>query len=45
MKKKYLYNQKNKEELIKILENEKFKRITVSFYKYIKLNNLEILYC
>ena len=43
MKKKYLYNQKNKEELIKILENEKFKRATVSFYKYVELNNLENL--
>jgi len=43
MKKKYLYNQKNKKELIKILENEKFKRTTVSFYKYIELNNLENL--
>ena len=43
MKKKYLYNQKNKEELIEILENENFKRSTVSFYKYVELNNLENL--
>jgi len=41
MKNKDLYNQKNKEELLKNLKKEKFKRITLSFYKYIELNNLE----
>ena len=43
MKKKYLYNQKNKKELMKIIEDEDFNRLTLSFYKYINLNNLEIL--
>ena len=43
MKKKYLYNQKNKDELLKILKSEKFNRLTISFYKYIRLNNLEML--
>ena len=43
MKKKYLYNQKNKDELLTILENEDFKRNTISFYKYVKLDNLDIL--
>ena len=43
MKKKYLYNQKNKDELMKILVEEEFNRLTVSFYKYIKLNKLDIL--
>ena len=43
MKNKDLYNQKNKEELLKNLEKENFKRITLSFYKYIKLDNLEEL--
>ena len=40
---KELYNQQNKNELIKNLEKEDFKRITISFYKYIKLNKLEEL--
>jgi len=35
-----LYNKKNKEELIKDLNSESFNRVTVSFYKYIKLKNL-----
>ena len=43
MKKKYLYNQKNKDELIKTLENEKFERVTVSFYKYAEISNLQNL--
>ena len=43
MKNKDLYNQKNKEELLKDLEKENFKRITLSFYKYIELDNLEEL--
>ena len=43
MKKKYLYNQKNKNELLKIIKNEDFKRNTISFYKYVKLDNLDIL--
>ena len=41
MKNKDLYNQKNKEALLKDLEKENFKRITLSFYKYIELDNLE----
>ena len=43
MKKKYLYNQKNKNELIEILKHEKFKRLTISFYKYVELDDLESL--
>ena len=43
MKKKYLYNQKNKNELLKIIKNEDFKRNTISFYKYVKLDNLDVL--
>ncbi|MBI64912.1 MAG: hypothetical protein CMG64_01275 [Candidatus Marinimicrobia bacterium] len=43
MKIKDLYNQKNKKELIEILNKEDFKRKTISFYKYIKLSNLAIL--
>ena len=35
-----LYNKKNKEQLIEQLHNEKFNRITVSFCKYIELENL-----
>jgi len=40
---KDLYNQKNKNELLEKIEGETFDRITLSFYKYIKLKNLEIL--
>jgi len=40
MENKDLYNQKNKKELLEILNQETFKRKTVSFYKYIKLNKL-----
>ena len=43
MKKKYLYNQKNKEDLLDIIKKENFSRITISFYKYIKLKNLKFL--
>ena len=43
MKNKDLYNQKNKEKLLQDLEKENFKRITLSFYKYIELDNLEEL--
>ena len=43
MKNKDLYNQKNKEELLEKLNKESFSRVTLSFYKYIKLNNLENL--
>ena len=43
MKNKDLYNQKNKEQLLEDLEEEKFSRITLSFYKYIDLKNLEEL--
>ena len=35
-----LYNKKNKKQLIEAVENEKFNRITLSFYKYVHLNNL-----
>ena len=40
MNNKILYNQKNKKELIKILKEEKFKRVTLSFYRYVPLDNL-----
>ena len=40
---KELYNQKNKNELLQKIENETFDRITLSFYKYTKLKNLENL--
>ena len=43
MKNKDLYNQKNKKELLKNLNNESFSRVTLSFYKYIKLNSIESL--
>ena len=43
MKNKYLYNQKNKSELIKDIQSESFKRITCSFYRYVNINNLEKL--
>ena len=43
MKSKYLYNQKNKEQLLEDLKKEPFKRITLSFYKYVALENLEDL--
>tara|TARA_B110000014_G_C20126592_1_gene600828 strand:- start:6680 stop:7750 length:1071 start_codon:yes stop_codon:yes gene_type:complete len=35
-----LYNKKNKDQLIHDLSNESFNRITLSFYKYVKLQNL-----
>jgi UPF0176 protein len=37
-----LYNKIGKEELRKRLEKENFRRITVSFYRYVKLFNIEI---
>ena len=40
---KELYNQKNKKELLEKLEAEDFNRKTISFYKYIKLNDLHEL--
>ena len=40
MSKEALYNKKNKDELLNNLKDEKFNRVTLSFYKYIKLNNL-----
>ena len=43
MNNKLLYNQKNKKELIEDLENEGFNRLTISFYKYINLTELENL--
>ena len=38
-----LYNKKNKEQLIKQLEKESFKRLTLSFYRYTHINNLDEL--
>ena len=38
-----LHNKKNKEQLLKELNNEQFNRITCSFYKYVKLENLNEL--
>ena len=35
-----LYNKKNKEQLIDDLNKESFERITLSFYRYVKLKNL-----
>ena len=35
-----LYNKKNKEQLTDDLNNETFDRVTLSFYKYVKLENL-----
>lgn len=43
MGKETLYNKKSKIELKKKLENENFKRKTLSFYNYKKLNNLSSL--
>ena len=43
MSKDALYNKKNKEQLLEDLQQEKFNRITISFYKYTSLNNLEEL--
>lgn len=37
-----LFNKKNKKELRKQLMQESFKRITLSFYRYVKIHNLEI---
>ena len=36
-----LYNKKSKQDLKKDLENESFGRVTLSFYKYVNLNNLD----
>ena len=41
MGKETLYNKKSKTELKKNLKDEKFNRQTVSFYKYLRLNNLD----
>ena len=43
MGKETLYNKKSKHELEKDLKNETFSRQTLSFYKYIKLDDLDIL--
>ena len=37
---KSLYNKKNKKQLLNDIENEDFQRTTISFYKYVNLNNL-----
>ena len=39
----YLYNKKSKKELEKDLAKEDFPRITISFYKYVRLSNLNEL--
>lgn len=41
--KKNLYNKKSRQELLSDLYSEDFKRITISFYKYVKLTNLHEL--
>ena len=38
--KKYMFNKLSKEQCVTLLEKENFKRVTVSFYKYIILENL-----
>ena len=43
MNNKLLYNQKNKNELLKKIKKEKFNRTTLSFYKYVNLNELDNL--
>ena len=40
---KDLYNQKNKKDLLQKIGDEPFDRITLSFYKYTKLKNLDVL--
>ena len=43
MNNKLLYNQKNKTQCENTLNKEEFNRITLYFYKYVKLSNLEKL--
>jgi len=43
MNNKLLYNQKNKSQCEEQLSREKFNRVTLSFYKYVELSNLEKL--
>ncbi|MAV58520.1 MAG: hypothetical protein CMG07_01025 [Candidatus Marinimicrobia bacterium] len=38
-----LFNKKNKKDLVSQLRSESFDRITISFYKYINIDNIEIL--
>ena len=38
-----LYNKKNKQQLIDELNQENFSRVTLSFYKYAQLSNLDEL--
>ena len=38
-----LYNKKSKQELIKNLNSEQFKRITCSFYNYIPIKSPQVL--
>ena len=38
-----LYNKKNKDQLIHDLSNESFNRITLSFYKYVKLQKSAVI--
>ena len=41
--KSQLYNKKSREDLNRDLENEHFDRVTLSFYKYVNLDNLDDL--
>ena len=43
MKNKFLYNQKNRLDLLNDINNEDFSRITCSFYKYANIENLETM--
>ena len=43
MPKEVLHNKKNKKDLLLDLKNEEFQRVTLSFYKYVSLDNLEFL--
>jgi len=36
-----LFNKKSRQELIKELANEEFNRVTVSFYRYVKIENIQ----
>ena len=38
-----LYNKKNKEQLVQELKKEDFKRVTLSFYRYVNIKNVEDL--
>ena len=38
--KKALYNKKNKKQLLQDIAKENFNRVTISFYKYVELDDL-----